>query len=313
MVLMKRISPCSIVLAMSFLLGAFVPATASAAWAPPVGTPQIITAYGVRCETGRHRGVDLAATAGVEVLAPQGGRVVFAGQVPADGGGTCGAVTIAFGGDLRVSLMPLAEVFVSEGGDVGQGECIGTLAASGDGSTAEPHLHVGLRQGDLYIDPTGFIEAVAAQADAMKDAPDSSPVDAGGESGTHGFAQEPLTVSAIKPQVSLAEAPAAGTALVAPSAGAAALPLPAADTYEPRAARVAAGSLPHNVPEEAGVPLSSQIVLERERGRAPGARVASAIAAGGGSAWPALLAGPAVVLVTGALGAIRRVADVRAW
>lgn len=311
---MKRIGFRSIVLAISFLVGVLAPSPAHAAWAPPVGTPAIVTQYGVRCMTGRHCGVDLAAVAGAEVFSPEGGRVVFAGQVPADGGGTCGAVTIAFGGDLRVSLMPLAEVFVSEGGDVGQGECIGTLAASGDGSTAEPHLHVGLRRGDLYIDPTGFIEAAAAQADAPKDTHGVPQVESSGRSRADGSAEEPaLTVSAVKPHALSAEAPAASVVLVAPSAGAAAHPLPGAGRYELGAARAAARRLPHDVPQDAGVPLASQIVLEREVGRAPGGRAVSAIAAVGGPAWPVPLAGTATLALTVALGVRRRLADVRVW
>jgi len=109
-----------------------------------------------------HLGADLGGAPGAQVRAPVDGTVVFAGQVPAtDGSGsraTC--VTIASGGD-RWTLLPLDSVEVEQGQDVQEGAVVGRLAGSGDGSSSGTHLHVGLRRGELYLDPMSLLAAPA--------------------------------------------------------------------------------------------------------------------------------------------------------
>jgi hypothetical protein len=111
--------------------------------------------------SSRHRGVDLEAADGERVLAPLAGTVSFAGRVPAVGGGTVLAVTLdtAVG---HVTLLPLAHADVTRGREVAEGTAVGTLASAGDGSSADTHLHVGVREGDLYVDPLGVLAAPAA-------------------------------------------------------------------------------------------------------------------------------------------------------
>jgi murein DD-endopeptidase MepM/ murein hydrolase activator NlpD len=106
--------------------------------------------------SSQHRGVDLAAAPGAQVLAPLSGQVSFAGSVPGVGGGRVMAVTIETASG-KVTLMPLARVGVTRGTQVSEGASVGTLASDGDGSTAETHLHVGVRVGDLYVDPLTVI------------------------------------------------------------------------------------------------------------------------------------------------------------
>jgi hypothetical protein len=130
-------------------------------WVAPVEGCEIVTAFGAVYSGKTHRGVDLAASAGAEVSTPAAGRVTFAGRVPADGGGTCGAVTVEIADGLRVSLLPLGDVFVSAGEGLSAGEVVGTIAAAGDDSHAMPHLHLGLRRGDTYLDPTGLLPVVS--------------------------------------------------------------------------------------------------------------------------------------------------------
>ena len=110
-----------------------------------------------------HRGVDLLADAGARVVAPWAGTVRFSGRVPAIGGGTVRAVTVETAhGD--VTLLPLQDASVAKGDAVDEGEALGHLAEGGDGSDAATHLHVGIRRGDLYVDPMSLmVPPVAAQ------------------------------------------------------------------------------------------------------------------------------------------------------
>jgi hypothetical protein len=71
------------------------------------------------------------------------------------------AVTIA-DANHSVTLMPLSSADVKTGSELAEGEVVGALAGSGDASSVEPHLHVGARKGDLYIDPLSLMVVPAA-------------------------------------------------------------------------------------------------------------------------------------------------------
>lgn len=144
-------------------------------WVAPVAGGAIITAFGEPYPGGTHRGVDVSARPGADARVPAAGHVTFAGRVPADGGGTCGAVTVEMADGLRVSLLPLAEVFVAAGDELAAGETVGTVAATGDDSNPTSHLHLGLRRGEVYLDPTGLmptVDAVAPTVPSSEPAPD---------------------------------------------------------------------------------------------------------------------------------------------
>ena len=143
-------------------------------WAAPVEGATTALGFGVAYAGGTHRGVDLEAAAGAGVVSPVEGTVVFAGRVPADGGGTCGAVTIEMADGRRVSLLPLEGVCIALGDSVVAGSTLGSVAASGDDSSAAPHLHVGLRNGELYLDPAPFLPC--GEGSATDSAPEALPV-----------------------------------------------------------------------------------------------------------------------------------------
>jgi hypothetical protein len=105
-----------------------------------------------------HRGIDICGQEGDPVAAPCPGRVRFAGQVPADGGGRCGAVTIEAAGGALVTVMPLREIRVRTGADVESGESVGTLALAGDASSGLPHVHLSVRIGGRYVDPEPLLD-----------------------------------------------------------------------------------------------------------------------------------------------------------
>src|SRR6185312_1685484 len=115
------------------------PAAAAAGWRSPVAGP-VGRAFDLGSNPyagGHHRGVDLLAPPGSPVRAACAGRVVVAGRVGLSGG----VVTVRCG-PWRVSVMPLATVFVRRGAMVAAGTRLGTLARS----RAHAGLHLGVRR-----------------------------------------------------------------------------------------------------------------------------------------------------------------------
>ncbi|MCX8007998.1 MAG: M23 family metallopeptidase, partial [Coriobacteriia bacterium] len=142
---------------------------------------EVVLAFGSRYGSGSgrtHSGLDLAAGAGEPVLAPCDGRVVFAGLVPADGGGRVGAVTIEPEAGVLVTVLPLESVEVRRGDAVAEGAAVGSIAAAGDDSSEAPHLHLSVRRDGRYVDPGPVLETVQPSS-AVGGEPDRA-ADAGG-------------------------------------------------------------------------------------------------------------------------------------
>lgn len=173
------------------------PAWAAAGW-PLDEAGSVLLGFGASYSSAEatsastHRGIDIAADKGSAVRAPLAGRVTFSGRVPAAGGGTCRAVTIATDSGA-VTLLPLASTRVSKGDELAAAASVGTLAEEGDASSAAVHLHVGVKRGDVYIDPLSLL-ALPAQGSAgahegeAAEARSASPVRASG-SGARGDAR----------------------------------------------------------------------------------------------------------------------------
>ncbi|MGV8084023.1 MAG: M23 family metallopeptidase [Coriobacteriia bacterium] len=119
-----------------------------------------------------HTGADLASSSGASVCAPFSGTVSFVGRVPAPGGGstTVLAMTVTTA-EGNVTLLPLESACVAKGQQVAEGEQVGRLAGTGDLSSAAAHLHVGLRKGELYIDPMSVMKWVAPQEQPKAEEP----------------------------------------------------------------------------------------------------------------------------------------------
>ena len=108
-----------------------------------------------------HSGIDIPASAGLQIISPLAGTVRFTGAVPSGDSRTGGtssdktmnAVSIELSDGRTVTLMPFASIDVREGQTVAEGAPLGTLAASGDVSTSATHLHMGYKQGSHYLDP----------------------------------------------------------------------------------------------------------------------------------------------------------------
>ncbi|HUR72788.1 MAG TPA: M23 family metallopeptidase [Sporichthya sp.] len=97
-----------------------------------------------------HRGVDLAAGLGEEILAAGTGQVSFAGRVAGRG-----VVVVTHPGGLRTSYEPV-EVSVRTGERVAAGARLGALGRSAHCPAA--CLHWGLRRGPGYLDPMTLLD-----------------------------------------------------------------------------------------------------------------------------------------------------------
>ncbi len=170
---------------MCLLLVSGLPAEETAYAASPLGESRVSVSVGFheRYSCGSknyvHSGIDLPGASGDEVSAPCSGTVSFVGNVPA-GDTVAGkkqmktktmlAVSIKLEDGKTLTLMPLSECDVKKGEAVGESERLGTLAAQGDRSLSKPHLHMGLKQGNTYYDPSYLLGAAfsSTTADAQE-------------------------------------------------------------------------------------------------------------------------------------------------
>jgi murein DD-endopeptidase MepM/ murein hydrolase activator NlpD len=100
-----------------------------------------------------HRGIDIAASVGTTILAPEAGVVSFAGKV----GGQL-FVTLDHGGGLQSTYSWISVAMVRKGDVVGRGSEIG-LTGQGHPGAVVPHLHFGVRLNGAYLDPLGLLGA----------------------------------------------------------------------------------------------------------------------------------------------------------
>lgn len=128
--------------------------------------------YSAGNESYVHSGIDIPASAGMQISSPLAGTVRFTGAVPSGdsrvGNGasqkTMYAVTVEIQNGRAITLMPFEEVKVNAGQAVEEGTCLGTLAASGDLSSSSPHVHMGYKAGRRYLDPMQLFGATSTSA-----------------------------------------------------------------------------------------------------------------------------------------------------
>jgi murein DD-endopeptidase MepM/ murein hydrolase activator NlpD len=99
-----------------------------------------------------HRGIDIGAPFGSQMVAAQDGIVAFAGWV----GGSL-FISIDHDDGVRTTYSWLSGISVSEGDAVVRGQSIGQTGQGHPGAIT-PHLHFGARVGDTYIDPMLLLE-----------------------------------------------------------------------------------------------------------------------------------------------------------
>ncbi|MBI5070972.1 MAG: peptidoglycan DD-metalloendopeptidase family protein [Deltaproteobacteria bacterium] len=99
----------------------------------------------------RHYGLDIGGDLGAPVAAAQGGRVVLV----RDCWGSGLSVVLFHGAGMFSSYFHLARVAVKEGAVVARGQLIGSVGRSG--RVTGPHLHFGVKVGDLHVDPESVL------------------------------------------------------------------------------------------------------------------------------------------------------------
>jgi hypothetical protein len=153
-------------------------ALAAGDWTWPV-RGQVITQYRNGDDpyaAGQHRGIDIAAREGTEVVAATSGTIVYAGVV-----GSSGLTISQRTADGRhvLSYLHLASVSVRAGEAVAAGAGIGAAGSTGIRSAEQPHLHLGVREADdrhAYLDPLRFLAPPPADAPQPRPVPAPVPV-----------------------------------------------------------------------------------------------------------------------------------------
>jgi len=131
---------------------AAVVAASSGTWSWPVHGPLLRGFDPPESPYGSgHRGIDIAASIGTTVRAPEAAIVAFAGQV----GGQL-FVTLDHGGELTSTYSWLSSTLVRKGDAVARGQPIATTGLGHPGSVV-PHLHLGVKLAGIYVDPLVYL------------------------------------------------------------------------------------------------------------------------------------------------------------
>ena len=125
------------------------------AWPSP-GYTKVTSSYGYRNhpilkKKKLHTGVDIAVPSGSNIVAANGGKVIFSGSY----GGYGKAVIIDHGGKTSTLYAHNSKLLVKEGDTVARGE---TIAKSGStGLSTGPHLHFEVRINGAHTNPMPYI------------------------------------------------------------------------------------------------------------------------------------------------------------
>jgi murein DD-endopeptidase MepM/ murein hydrolase activator NlpD len=148
---------------------AFSAPIAGRLWEPPFVRPvpheAAAASFGARriingTPRAPHSGTDLAAPAGVEVMAANHAKVVLVGNFFFAGG----SVVLDHGGGLFTMYFHLSEMKVDEGAMVRKGDLIGLSGATG--RVTGPHLHWGARLANARIEPFELLKKISHLAGA---------------------------------------------------------------------------------------------------------------------------------------------------
>jgi murein DD-endopeptidase MepM/ murein hydrolase activator NlpD len=105
-----------------------------------------------------HRGIDIAVAVGTTVVAPADGTVTFAGPV-----GGRRFVTIEHADGLRSTVSFVEALRVRAGDVVLAGQPI-AASDTGHAGGSSPHVHFGVRIGDVYVDPLAYLSPPSVSA-----------------------------------------------------------------------------------------------------------------------------------------------------
>ncbi|MDV3221642.1 M23 family metallopeptidase [Intrasporangium sp.] len=130
------------------------PERSGAGWAWPLDpAPTVVHPFDPprrRWEPG-HRGVDLAASVGQQVRAPEAGEVTFAADLAGRG-----VVVVRHRNGLRSTFEPVAGA-VRVGTPVSRGEVVGHVTPGPTHCAPQTCLHWGVLRGQDYLDPLALL------------------------------------------------------------------------------------------------------------------------------------------------------------
>ena len=123
---------------------------------PVPGSGRISSGFGDRESptegaSSNHKGIDIAAPSGSNVIASAAGTVVIATYSASAGN----YVMISHGSGTYTVYMHMSRLNVSEGDEVSQGESIGAVGSTG--YSTGPHLHFGIRKNGSYVNPENYL------------------------------------------------------------------------------------------------------------------------------------------------------------
>lgn len=129
---------------------------------------------------GVHKGIDIAAPTGVEVVATRSGRVVSVYkdcQHTNTRGDTCGGgygnnIYIDHGDGYSSRYAHLTDVYVDSRQEVTAGQVIGTIGSTGDSSG--PHLHFEILYDRVHVNPEDYISSKSPTSVSPSYSPGSS-------------------------------------------------------------------------------------------------------------------------------------------
>ena len=218
---------------------------------------------------GQHRGADIGASVGANVVAPAGGTVTFAGSTP--GGGLTIAIRTPDG--YSATLVHLGSLAVGRGAVVQEGAVVGAVGSTGQVELGAPHVHFGVRIASDehgYVDPLAFLPRRAASPPPAEPAAGSAPPKSDGKA-----------------------ASADGSAETATAGEKQAAPEPRAKGRAKRERRPAFHALTRRPPqkeppvsESVGASRSAAALAERSRRQAAPPRVYAAVASASAPAAP---------------------------
>ena len=113
-----------------------------------------------RYVSGSHRGIDIRAEAGSEIMTAADGIVYWHGKTPRGEP----YVSVQHEGGLRTTYMPV-EIKVKRGQTVKQGETIGILSSAVENPSSFSHLHFGVKKEPYesfdYMDPLSLLPSIS--------------------------------------------------------------------------------------------------------------------------------------------------------
>ena len=123
---------------------------------PCPSSSRITSAFGGRESptegaSSNHQGIDIGASTGSDIVAAADGVVTIATYSASAGN----YVMLSHGGGVSTVYMHCSSLNVSEGQSVTQGQVIAKVGSTG--YSTGPHLHLGIRSGGSYVNPSNYV------------------------------------------------------------------------------------------------------------------------------------------------------------